>query len=167
MHHVENAPHNIGGKKQYAGVCANMVAFACKVSFDLKFEGFVGFLAKTALIDQYKNTLGASQVFNTARMIIYPEAARILVNRTIKIISVATRKKYYSLDDAGVVGTAKERSSAEIKSDAKRTSDLIKSYHASSGKVSNGSAYKNRSASSGKTKAAVPSAAKKKVVKLK
>jgi hypothetical protein len=79
---------------------------------------------------------------------------------------VATRKKYYSLDDAGLVGTAKERSSAEIKSDAKQTSDLIKSYHASSAKAS-GSAYKNRPASSGKTKAAVSSTAKKKVVKLK
>jgi hypothetical protein len=84
MHHVENAPHNIGSKKQYAGVCANMVAFACKVSFDLKFEGFVSFLAKTALIGHYKNTLGATQVFNTARMIIYPEAAGILVNSYYK-----------------------------------------------------------------------------------
>ncbi|HEY0067150.1 MAG TPA: hypothetical protein VGB46_07305 [Flavisolibacter sp.] len=80
---------------------------------------------------------------------------------------MASRKKYYSLDDAGIVGTAKERSSAEIKLDTKQTSDLIKSYHASSGKVSDSSAYKNRSASGGKTKVAVSSAAKKKVVKLK
>lgn len=84
MHHIENAPHNIGGNKKYAGVCANMVAFACKVSFDLKFDGFVGFLAKSALIGHYKNTIGATQVFNTTRMIIYPDAARVLVNSYYK-----------------------------------------------------------------------------------
>jgi hypothetical protein len=80
---------------------------------------------------------------------------------------MANRKKYYGLDDTGVVGTAKERSSAEVKSDMKLTSDLIKSYHANSGKSNDGTAYKTRSASSGKTKATGSGAAKKKVVKLK
>src|ERR1700750_81921 len=32
LHHIENAPHNFGAGKQFAGVCANLVAFACKKS---------------------------------------------------------------------------------------------------------------------------------------
>ncbi len=84
MHHIENAPHNIGKEKQYAGVCANMVAFACKISFDLKFEGFVAFTAKTALMDHYSQTLGAERIFGTQRMAIATESAEILVNSYYK-----------------------------------------------------------------------------------
>ncbi|HUC81940.1 MAG TPA: hypothetical protein VMR70_13550 [Flavisolibacter sp.] len=84
MHHIENAPHNIGQKKKYAGVCGNMVAFACKISFDLKFEGFVAFTAKTALMDHYSQTLGAEHIFGAQRMAIPTESAKILVNSYYK-----------------------------------------------------------------------------------
>jgi hypothetical protein len=33
MHLLENAPFNIGHKKLYEGVAGNLVAFACKLSF--------------------------------------------------------------------------------------------------------------------------------------
>lgn len=84
MHHVENAPHNYGSKKQFAGVCANLVAFVCKLSFDLKFDGFVAFTAKTLLIDHYTETLGAKLIFPPQRMAIFPDSARILVNSYYK-----------------------------------------------------------------------------------
>lgn len=40
MHLIETAPHNFGMAKKYAGVAGNLVAFACKISFDLGFEGY-------------------------------------------------------------------------------------------------------------------------------
>jgi hypothetical protein len=46
--------------------------------------------------------------------------------------SVADKKKYYSLDDVGFLGVVKERSSAEIGQDARRTSEYIKNYGATS-----------------------------------
>jgi hypothetical protein len=51
MHLVENAPFNRGNDKVYAGVAGNLVAFACKVSFQRGFDGNVSFLSKTQLID--------------------------------------------------------------------------------------------------------------------
>ena len=59
MHLIENAPFNLGERKMYAGVAGNLVAFACKLSFQHGKDGFVSFRAKTKLIDHYKKTLGA------------------------------------------------------------------------------------------------------------
>jgi hypothetical protein len=35
MHLVENAPFNKGQTKVYAGVAGNLVAYACKLSFNV------------------------------------------------------------------------------------------------------------------------------------
>ncbi len=59
LHHIENAPHNVGKTKVYQGVCGNLVAFGCKTSIELGFDGYVGFKAKTNLIKHYENTLNA------------------------------------------------------------------------------------------------------------
>lgn len=58
---LESAPFNMGKNKLYEGVAGNLVAFACKLSFQRGAEGFVSFEAKTKLIDHYTNTLGAQQ----------------------------------------------------------------------------------------------------------
>src|SRR5689334_5113737 len=63
MHLIETAPHNFGSSKKYLGVPANLVAFACKTSFDLGFEGCVAFTSKTQLIKHYMDTLGAELIF--------------------------------------------------------------------------------------------------------
>jgi hypothetical protein len=68
MHLIESAPHNQGGRKQFAGVAANMVAFACKMSFDSGFDGFVAFTAKTKLVNHYIETLGAQLIYGYNRM---------------------------------------------------------------------------------------------------
>ena len=47
---LENAPFNIGKNKLYEGVAGNLVAYACKISFQKGFEGYVAFTAKTNLI---------------------------------------------------------------------------------------------------------------------
>jgi len=56
---LESAPFNIGQNKLYEGVAGNLVAHACKVSFQKGFDGFVASTAKTQLIKHYEKTLDA------------------------------------------------------------------------------------------------------------
>lgn len=79
MHLIEAAPHNYGKTKRYLGVAGNLVAFACKMSFDLGFGGFIAFTSKTQLIQHYMDSLGATLIFRN-RMSISGEAAKKLVN---------------------------------------------------------------------------------------
>lgn len=80
---VESAPFNIGRNKIYEGVAGNLVAYACKLSFQYGFDGFVSFTAKTRLIEHYEKTLGAYH-FGGHRMIIPTASAEILVNKYFK-----------------------------------------------------------------------------------
>ena len=83
MHLVENAPFNKGKSKVYSGVPGNLVAFACRLSFQRGFEGNVSFISKTQLIDQYIKTLGATHVGGRI-MIIESRAALKLINKYFK-----------------------------------------------------------------------------------
>jgi len=83
MHLLENAPFNIGRGKLREGVAGNLVAYACHVSFQYGFEGAVGFVAKTKLVEHYRKTLGALLI-GGQHMIIETSAARILVDRYFK-----------------------------------------------------------------------------------
>ena len=83
MHLLENAPFNIGQNKLYEGVAGNLVAHACKVSFQQGFDGFVGFTAKTKLIAHYQKTLGA-YTLSGHRMIIPSQSAQILIDKYFK-----------------------------------------------------------------------------------
>ncbi len=76
----ESAPYNIGHNKLYEGVAGNLVAYACKVSFQHGFDGFVAFTAKTKLINHYEKTLGAYH-FGGHRMILPKGSAQILVDK--------------------------------------------------------------------------------------
>ena len=80
MHLVESAPFNKGKTKMYSGVPGNLVAFACKLSFQRGHEGNVSFLSKTKLVDHYIKTLGAFH-FGGRVMIIETQAALKLINR--------------------------------------------------------------------------------------
>ena len=83
MNLLENAPFNIGKNKLYEGVAGNLVAFACKLSFQYGFEGFVSFTAKTKLIEHYETTLGAYH-FGGHKVIIPTEPSRPLVQKYFK-----------------------------------------------------------------------------------
>lgn len=83
MHLLENAPFNIGRNKLYDGVAGNLVAHACKVSFQNGFDGFIAFTAKTKLIEHYQETLGAYRLSGN-KMIIPTESAQILINKYFK-----------------------------------------------------------------------------------
>jgi hypothetical protein len=84
MHLVENAPFNFGKRKVYAGVAGNLVAYACKESFQRGFEGNVAFISKTQLIDYYIESLGAVHI-GAQRMIIETKPALKLINKYFKI----------------------------------------------------------------------------------
>jgi len=62
MHLVESAPFNKGKNKMYAGVPGNLIAFACKLSFQRGHEGNISFFSKAQLIQHYVDSLGAIHV---------------------------------------------------------------------------------------------------------
>lgn len=77
---IESSKFNRGAKKVYLGVPGNLVAFACKMSFEKGYEGFVSFESKTKLITHYQATLGANILFGNI-MAINTRAATKLVER--------------------------------------------------------------------------------------
>lgn len=80
MHLVESAPFNKGKTKIYAGVPGNLVAFACKLSFQRGNEGNVSFFSKTQLVQHSIDSLGAMH-FGGRIMIIDTKAALKLINK--------------------------------------------------------------------------------------
>lgn len=83
MHLVESASFNKGKTKVYAGVPGNLVAFACRLSFQRGFEGNVSFISKTQLIDHYIKTIGAFH-FGGRIMIIETVSALKLIDKYFK-----------------------------------------------------------------------------------
>jgi hypothetical protein len=80
MHLVESAPYNKGKTKMYSGVPGNLVAFACKLSFQRGQDGNVSFISKTQLIQHYIDSLGAMHVGGRV-MIIDSIAALKLIDK--------------------------------------------------------------------------------------
>lgn len=80
MHLIESAPFNLGKEKIYLGVPGNLVAFACKLSFQRGGEGYVSFLSKTKLIEHYEKSLGAVHV-GGHKMVITTQEALKLTNK--------------------------------------------------------------------------------------
>ncbi len=85
MHLLESAPFNRGNSKMYSGVAANLVAFACQVSFQRGHRGNISFLSKTSLMKHYEETLGAIHIGRQV-MIIETAAATKLIDKYFKNI---------------------------------------------------------------------------------
>ena len=83
MHLIESSKFNKGKNKIYLGVPGNLVAFACKISVDRGYEGFLAFDAKSALIKHYQETLHATH-FRGLRMFIETKAALRLISQYFK-----------------------------------------------------------------------------------
>jgi len=83
MHLIESAKFNKGKDKVYFGVPGNLVAYACKISVDKGFEGFLAFDAKSALIKHYQESLHATH-FRGLRMFIETNAALRLISKYFK-----------------------------------------------------------------------------------
>jgi len=82
---LESASFNRGKNKLYEGVAGNLVAYACKVSFQNGFDGYLSFTAKTKLIDHYIKTLEAYH-FGGHLMIINTIAANKLIDKYFKSV---------------------------------------------------------------------------------
>ena len=78
MHLIESAKFNKGKHKVYAGVPGNLVAFVCKLAFDMGYDGYLAFDAKTVLIKHYEETLHATHFKGTKMLIETPAAARLM-----------------------------------------------------------------------------------------
>ncbi len=83
MHLIESSKFNKGKGKVYLGVPGNLVAYACKVSVNKGYEGFLAFDAKTALIKHYEQSLLATH-FRGLRMFIETNAALRLISQYFK-----------------------------------------------------------------------------------
>lgn len=83
MHLVENSKFNKGKNKVYLGVPGNLIAYACKISVDKGYQGYLAFDAKTALIKHYQETLHATH-FRGLRMYIETKAAIRLISQYFK-----------------------------------------------------------------------------------
>lgn len=80
IHLVESANFNKGTNKIYLGVAGNLFAFACKLSFEVGYEGYVAFDSKSALIEHYEKKLGATH-FKGQRMFIETVNALQLIKK--------------------------------------------------------------------------------------
>lgn len=80
---IESAPFNKGKAKLYEGVAGNLVAFACRLSFQRGNEGFVSFHSKTNLIKHYEETIHAKH-FGNQLMVLDTAAALRLVDKYFK-----------------------------------------------------------------------------------
>jgi hypothetical protein len=83
MHLIESAKFNKNKNKIYFGVPGNLVAYACKVSVEKGYEGFLAFDAKTTLIKHYQESLRATH-FRGLRMFIESNAANWLISHYFK-----------------------------------------------------------------------------------
>lgn len=84
MHLIESSKFNKGENKVYLGIPGNLVAYACKVSFEKGYDGFLAFDAKSALIKHYQQSLGATH-FRGLRMFIESKSALILIKQYFKL----------------------------------------------------------------------------------
>lgn len=80
---VESAPHNIGHNGKYIGVGGHLFAIACQCSLDAGCDGVVAFTSKSDLVEHYKTELNAVEIM-PRRMVIFEEAAQILIDKYIR-----------------------------------------------------------------------------------
>ena len=82
---AESAPFNSSynkknKNKEYIGIGVHLFAEVCRRSFELGYDGYVEFTAKTKLIEYYKRELGAL-VIGGQKMVIDEIAAKKLVEK--------------------------------------------------------------------------------------
>lgn len=50
---IEVSSNNIGQKKEYDRIAGCLIAYACQLSFDKSYDGFVSLVPKSKLVDHY------------------------------------------------------------------------------------------------------------------
>ena len=77
---IESNKFDRGPDRLYLGVPGNLVAYACKLSFDKGYVGYVSFESKTKLKEHYRKSLGAHVLFGNI-MAIDTKAANKLISQ--------------------------------------------------------------------------------------
>lgn len=75
---VEANPKNVGSKGRYKGVGAHLFSIACRLSFELGYDGYVTFVSKTDLVQHYIDELHAEILFDS-NMQLGTEASKRLI----------------------------------------------------------------------------------------
>lgn len=75
---IESSNFNRGAGKVYLGVPGNLVAFACQLSFERGYDGYVSFESKTNLVAHYQQALGARILFGNVMVLDTPAARRLV-----------------------------------------------------------------------------------------
>lgn len=83
VHLIENAAFNRGEGKFFDGVVGNLLTFACLLSVNSGFEGFVAFDSKSELIRYYQQKYGAIRI-GGIRMAVDEQAAHHLIDKYYK-----------------------------------------------------------------------------------
>jgi hypothetical protein len=72
------------------GVPGNLVAFACKLSFDKGYGGYVSFESKSRLIEHYQKSLGAHVLFGNIMAIDTRVASRLVEQYSLEFCNLQT-----------------------------------------------------------------------------
>lgn len=87
MNNIELAPQNIGHNRKYENISGCLLAYACRMSFEIgrgHYNGYLSFESKTKLIELYENKYGATLAMGN-KMYFSPEAGKILMKRYLQI----------------------------------------------------------------------------------
>ena len=79
---LEVSSENIGKGKKYEHIAGMLIAYVCRLSFELGFFGFVSLIPKTRLIKHYEETDGF--VSYGTHLVVDLEASELLINKYLK-----------------------------------------------------------------------------------
>lgn len=74
---IESSEENKGSAKQYDHIPGCLIAFACQMAFEKGYDGFVSLIAKTKLIDYYRNKFGFSSM--GTHMVVFGASAQEII----------------------------------------------------------------------------------------
>ncbi len=79
---VESSKTHQGKSKEIAGISGCLIGFACQMSFERGYDGFVSLIPKTNLINHYQNKFGFRQMGLT--MVVFLEIAQSIITKYLK-----------------------------------------------------------------------------------
>lgn len=86
MNNIEIAPRNLGSNGKYDNVAGCLLAFGCKMSFEIgknAYKGYLTFESKSTLISLYQKKYGATLAMGQ-RMFIEPNIGLELIEKYLK-----------------------------------------------------------------------------------
>jgi len=86
MNNIEIAPRNLGLNGKYDNVAGGLIAFGCKMSFEIgknTYKGYLTFESKSKLISLYQKKYGATLAMGQ-RMFIEPNIGLELIEKYLK-----------------------------------------------------------------------------------